>query len=121
MNERGTALRNAIEAAARRIVEHADELTALDQAIGDGDHGINMKRGAEEVLAKLRDGLMEMSRQRAKENIELIRELGRRKTKDFFQKWLSGTYSNGADYQVEVIFRDELPPGTIRERVRPEF
>jgi len=77
-------------------------------------------RNEEEVLKELRDGLMEMSRQRAKENIELIRELGRRKTKEFFQKWLAGTFSNGADYQVEVVFRDELPPGTIQERVRPE-
>lgn len=40
-----------IEAATRTIVEHADELTALDQAIGDGDHGINMKRGFEAILA----------------------------------------------------------------------
>ena len=35
------------------ILEHADELTALDQAIGDGDHGVNLKRGAEAVLAEL--------------------------------------------------------------------
>ncbi len=34
-----------LEAACEAIREHADELTALDQAIGDGDHGINMKRG----------------------------------------------------------------------------
>jgi len=34
-----------LEAAVAAIREHADELTALDQAIGDGDHGINMKRG----------------------------------------------------------------------------
>jgi dihydroxyacetone kinase-like protein len=27
------------------IVAHADELTTLDQAIGDGDHGVNMARG----------------------------------------------------------------------------
>ena len=37
------------ELAVARIVEHADELTALDQAIGDGDHGINMKRGFEAI------------------------------------------------------------------------
>ena len=40
-----------ITAAADTIVAHADELTALDQAIGDGDHGLNMKRGAEAVRA----------------------------------------------------------------------
>jgi len=32
------------------VIAHADELTALDRAIGDGDHGINMKRGFEAVL-----------------------------------------------------------------------
>ena len=33
------------------IIAHAEELTALDQAIGDGDHGVNMKRGFEAVRA----------------------------------------------------------------------
>jgi dihydroxyacetone kinase-like protein len=42
-----------IAAAAQRVIESADELTALDQAIGDGDHGINMKRGCQQVLAEL--------------------------------------------------------------------
>jgi dihydroxyacetone kinase-like protein len=37
---------------ADRVIAHADELTALDQAIGDGDHGINMKRGFEAVLGE---------------------------------------------------------------------
>ena len=37
------------------VIEHADELTSLDQAIGDGDHGLNMKRGFEAVLATLPD------------------------------------------------------------------
>ena len=33
------------------IAAHADELTALDQAIGDGDHGLNMERGFDAVAA----------------------------------------------------------------------
>lgn len=41
-----------ISTVASTIIEHADELTALDQAIGDGDHGLNMKRGCEAVLAE---------------------------------------------------------------------
>ena len=40
-----------VRAVAAAIERHADELTSLDQAIGDGDHGINMKRGLEAVLA----------------------------------------------------------------------
>ncbi|RWA77588.1 dihydroxyacetone kinase subunit DhaL [Mesorhizobium sp.] len=41
-----------IAAAADTIASHAEELTALDQAIGDGDHGLNMKRGFEAVRAE---------------------------------------------------------------------
>ncbi|MEW6635163.1 MAG: dihydroxyacetone kinase subunit DhaL [Pseudomonadota bacterium] len=41
-----------IAAVADTITAHADELTALDQAIGDGDHGLNMKRGFEAVRAE---------------------------------------------------------------------
>jgi dihydroxyacetone kinase-like protein len=42
-----------VRALAASVIEHADELTSLDQAIGDGDHGLNMKRGFEAVLATL--------------------------------------------------------------------
>lgn len=42
-----------VRALAGAVIEHADELTSLDQAIGDGDHGLNMKRGFEAVLATL--------------------------------------------------------------------
>lgn len=40
-----------IAAAHSAISDHADELTRLDQAIGDGDHGINLKRGFDALLA----------------------------------------------------------------------
>ena len=42
-------LHRMILAAADEVIAHADELTELDQAVGDGDHGINMKRGVEAV------------------------------------------------------------------------
>jgi phosphoenolpyruvate---glycerone phosphotransferase subunit DhaL len=45
--------RTLIGEVAQCMVTHAEELTALDQAIGDGDHGLNMKRGFEAVLAEL--------------------------------------------------------------------
>jgi dihydroxyacetone kinase-like protein len=45
--------RKLIEAVARTVIAHANELTALDQAIGDGDHGANMKRGFEAILAEI--------------------------------------------------------------------
>jgi phosphoenolpyruvate---glycerone phosphotransferase subunit DhaL len=48
-----TAREKLVRALAAAVIEHADELTSLDQAIGDGDHGLNMKRGFEAVLATL--------------------------------------------------------------------
>ena len=44
--ERKAAL---IEACADAIDDAAETLTALDQAIGDGDHGLNMRRGFQAV------------------------------------------------------------------------
>ncbi len=45
--------RRLIQAVAEAVIAHAEELTDLDMAIGDGDHGLNMKRGFEAVLADL--------------------------------------------------------------------
>jgi dihydroxyacetone kinase-like protein len=46
-------LKHLIETVANTVIAEADRLTALDQAIGDGDHGLNMKRGFEAVLADI--------------------------------------------------------------------
>lgn len=43
----------AIRAIAASIHEHHVELTTLDRAIGDGDHGANLDRGFKAVVAKL--------------------------------------------------------------------
>ena len=40
-----------IDASTQTIRQHADELTELDAAIGDGDHGLNMTRGFEAIAA----------------------------------------------------------------------
>ena len=42
--------------AAARLSEQAPALTALDQAIGDGDHGTNMDRGFRAIVAALDAG-----------------------------------------------------------------
>lgn len=48
-----TQIAELIKTVAETVIAHAEELTALDSAIGDADHGVNMKRGAEAVLAEL--------------------------------------------------------------------
>ena len=42
-----------IHAATQTLIDHVEELTQLDQAIGDGDHGLNMRRGALAIQARL--------------------------------------------------------------------
>src|SRR5579863_9176647 len=45
--------KSLVKTAAEQVIACTPELTMLDQAIGDGDHGANMKRGFEAVLSKL--------------------------------------------------------------------
>lgn len=44
--------RRAIDACVETVRAHADDLTELDAAIGDGDHGTNLKRGFDAVAEK---------------------------------------------------------------------
>lgn len=44
-----------IEAIADTIENNAEEVTALDQAIGDGDHVINLQRGIHALMAQRHD------------------------------------------------------------------
>ena len=46
-------LRHMIEALCRRVLREKDKLTELDQAVGDGDIGANLERGANSILALL--------------------------------------------------------------------
>lgn len=59
------------------ILAHAEELTDLDQAIGDGDHGINMKRGFE-AIASTTDAIAELPTGKAleKAGMTLVMSVG---------------------------------------------
>lgn len=46
-------LKRSIQACTQVLIDHVEELTALDSAIGDGDHGLNMRRGALAIQAKM--------------------------------------------------------------------
>ena len=46
-------LRALIDNVCATVVANTEALTALDQAIGDGDHGLNMKRGFDAVRLQL--------------------------------------------------------------------
>jgi hypothetical protein len=61
------------------------------------------------ALVKLKEGLTRMSMERARDNLELVRELGRKQTAQFVSAWLIHAFGDGGDYAVEVRFADEEP------------
>ena len=44
---------DVLDEIAKIVIAHEEELTDLDRAIGDGDHGLNLKRGFDAVIAKV--------------------------------------------------------------------
>jgi dihydroxyacetone kinase-like protein len=66
-----------LDAAVTTIREHAAQLTALDQAIGDGDHGVNMRRGFD-AIAEARDQLAALPLDQAlqKAGMTLVMKVG---------------------------------------------
>lgn len=70
-------------------------------------------RDSDAALARLKEGLTRMSMARARENLELVRELGRRKVEEFVRNWLIQAFGDGGDYRVEVLFADEEAAGEL--------
>lgn len=68
-------------------------------------------RDEDAALEALKEGLTEMAERRARENVPLIRELGRVKVEEFVANWLAHGFGDGEDYRVEVVFADELDGG----------
>lgn len=60
------ALESWLRLSADRIHDQAGALTALDRAIGDGDHGINLDRGFTAIRAQLDAGTAEGDSDRAR-------------------------------------------------------
>jgi hypothetical protein len=68
----------------------------------------SLLRDEEPVVEQLRAALTDLSRERASDHVSLIRETARRQTEKFVRTWLSGSFSDGGDYWVEVTFADEV-------------
>jgi len=65
---------------------------------------------AQENLRKMITGQVAV---RARDNIPLVRESGRKQTAEFVEKWLSKSFTDGKEYPVKVYFPGEALPGGI--------
>lgn len=67
----------------------------------------SLLRDEEAALEHLRRSLGTLVSHRAREHVPLVRELGRRKIAEFVSTWLAGSFGDGGEYAVEVVFADE--------------
>ncbi len=62
------------------------------------------------VLEALQRGLTAMAAMRARRQVPLVRELGRRKLVEFVENWLLRSFTDGETIRVELVFADEESP-----------
>jgi hypothetical protein len=67
----------------------------------------------DEALENLKGSISSLVTLRAKENIPLVRETGRKEVAEFVENWLARTYSDGKKYNVKVYFPGEKGPDGI--------
>jgi len=59
------------------------------------------------AMEALKSSITSMTKLKAKTNVELVRETGRRQTELFVRNWLAKSFSDGTNYAVNVQFRIE--------------
>lgn len=74
-------------------------------------------RNEEQALENLRRGLSSLAKQRAVDNVALVRELGRKKTAEFIRNWLLANYDDAGAFRIDIVFADEanvVSPSEVR-------
>jgi hypothetical protein len=64
-------------------------------------------RNTSEAMENLRSSMTLLCYQKARTNIELVRETGRKQTETFVENWLAKSFADGKKYPVKVRFRNE--------------
>lgn len=81
----------------------AVDVSALRYEIRKG----SMLRDEAAVIEKLRLGLSELSKERARRHVALVRDTARRQTEEFVETWLKARFSDGGAVRARVSFADE--------------
>ena len=61
------------------------------------------------VRERLQGSMSSALRDRALEHVTLVREIARRQTERFVEKWLTDSFSDGHAFKVKVLFPEEVP------------
>jgi hypothetical protein len=101
---------------------HAPAIRANKPAVDVSALNYEVKRGrfkTAEAVENLKSSISSLVVLRAKENIPLVRETGRRETEQFVEKWLARSFTDGKQYPVKVYFPGESPPDRLK--ITPEL
>ena len=69
-------------------------------------------RNTAEAMDNLKRSITWLSYKKAQANIDLVRETGRTQTETFVHNWLAKSFSDGKNYPVKVLFRNETQHNT---------
>jgi len=64
-------------------------------------------RNTAEAMENLKSSITWLSYKKAQGNIDLVRETGRTQTETFVHNWLAKSFTDGKNYPVKVLFRNE--------------
>lgn len=81
----------------------AVDVSALRFTVREG----SVFRDEQVALDRLRSELTPLLERRARQQVPLVREAGRRKVEAFVETWLVQGFADGRDYRARVVFADE--------------
>ena len=67
-----------------------------------------------EAQENLKQSITSLVLLKGRENISLVREIGRKQTAEFVETWLARSFTDGKRYPVKVYFPDEQPAQGIQ-------
>jgi len=93
----------------------AVDVSALRFEVREG----SVLRDEQVALDRLRSELTPLLDRRARQQVPLVREAGRRKVEAFVETWLVQRFADGRGYRARVVFGDEPVAATPRPPVVP--
>ena len=76
-----------------------------------------VKRGyvkTAEAQENLKQSITSLVALRAKENIPLVRETGRKQTAEFVERWVANSFTDGTNFHVRIYFSGEEPTSPVQ-------
>ena len=75
---------------------------------------------SDEATENLKRSITSLVTLRAKDNVGLVRETGRKEISEFVETWLARSFTDGSNYHVKVYFPGEKPPESVIIEPRKE-